>query len=111
MADNDSSPETLVARLYAEAMRLTVSIAFPTSDGRMNALLDELFAVTTKLAQVPAQDANDLSLKLSVLCQRLREDIAPENRGDVLTVLLAEAIRGDHTALQHRDPDSCRREK
>ena len=99
MADNDSSPQTLVARLHAESMRLTVSIASPTREERMNALLDELFAVTTRLAQAPAQNANDLSLKLNVLCRRLREDVAPENRGDVLTSLLAEAIRDEFTSL------------
>ena len=99
--------KTLVARLYASAMRLTVSTAFPSSDARMNALLDELFAVTTRLAQAPAQGANDLSLKLDVLCRRLCEDVAPENRGDMLIYLLAEAIRGDHTALQQPDSHSC----
>ena len=107
MPDNDSSPKTLVARLHAEAMRLTVSIAIPASDERMNALLDELFTVTTRLAQAPARDAKDLSLKLDVLCRRLREDVAPENRGDVLTFLLAEAIRGDHAVLRQRDSNHC----
>ncbi len=104
MPDNDASPETLVARLHAEASRLAVSIASPASDERMNALLDELFVVTTRLAQAPARGAKDLSLKLDVLCRRLREGVAPENRGDVLTYLLAEAIRGDHAVLQERDP-------
>ena len=107
MPNNDSSPKTLVARLHAEAMRLNVSIASPTTDERMNALLDELFVVTTKLAQAPARDAKDLSLKLNVLCRRLREDVALENRGDVLTYLLAEAIRGDHAVLQQRDSNHC----
>ncbi len=88
MPDNDPPRDTLVARLHAEAMRLSVSIASPASDERMNALLDELFVVTTRLAQAPARDANDLSLKLDVLCRRLREDVAPENPGDVLTYLL-----------------------
>ena len=60
----------------------------PASDERMNALLDELFVVTTRLAQAPDRDANDLSLKLDVLCRRLREDVVPENPGDVLTYLL-----------------------
>ncbi len=107
MQDNNPSPESLVARLHAEAMRLAVSIASPTSDERMNALLDELFVVTTRLAQAPARDAKDLSLKLDVVCRRLREDVASENRGDVLTYLLAEAIRGDHAVLQERDPCHC----
>ena len=107
MPDNDPSRDTLVARLHAEAMRLTVFIASPASDERMNALLDELFVVTTRLAQAPARDAKVLSLKLDVLCRRLREDVAPENRGDVLTYLLAEAIRGDHAVLQERDPCHC----
>ncbi len=107
MQDNDASPETLVARLHAEATRLAVSIASPASDERMNALLDELFVVTTRLAQAPARDAKDLSLKLDVLCRRLREDVAPENPGDVLTYLLAEAIRGDYAVLQERDPCHC----
>ena len=104
MPDNDPPRDTLVARLHAEATRLAVSIASPASDERMNALLDELFVVTTRLAQAPARDAIDLSLKLDVLCRRLREDVAPENPGDVLTYLLAEAIRGDHAVLQERDP-------
>ncbi len=107
MPDNDPSRDTLVARLHAEATRLAVSIASPASDERMNALLDELFVVTTRLAQAPGQNAKDLSLKLDSLCRRLREDVAPENRGDVLTYLLAEAIRGDHAVLQERDPCHC----
>ena len=107
MADNELSTETLVARLHAEAMRLGISIATPASDERMNALLDELFAVTTKLAHAPARDTKDLSLKLDVLCRRLRKDVAPENRGDVLTFLLAEAIRGDHAVLRQRDSVHC----
>jgi hypothetical protein len=107
MPDNDLSPETLVARLHAEASRLVVSIASPASDERMGTLLDELFVVITRLAQAPARDAKDLSMKLDVLCRRLREDVDPENRGDVLTYLLTEAIRGDHTVLQERDPCHC----
>lgn len=99
MADNDSSPETLVARLHAEAGRLAVSIASPASDERMKTLLDELFVVTTNLTQAPARDAKDLSLKLEVLCRRLRENVAPENRGDVLTYLLVEAIRDEFSSL------------
>ena len=78
MPDNDSSPKTLVARLHAEAGPLAVSIALPASDECMNALLDELFVVTTRLAQAPARDAKDLSLKLDVLCRCLRENVAPE---------------------------------
>ena len=103
MPDNELSTETLVARLHAEAMRLGISIATPASDERMNALLDELFAVTTKLAHAPARDTKDLSLKLDVLCRRLREDVAPENRGDVLTYLLVEAI-GDDVVLLDLPP-------
>ncbi len=45
MPDNDPPRDTLVARLHAEATRLSVSIASPASDERMNALLDELFVV------------------------------------------------------------------
>ncbi len=97
----------MVARIHAEASRLAVSIASPASDERMNSLLDELFVVTTRLAQTPARDAIDLSVKLYVLCRRLREDVAPENRGNVLTYLLAEAIRGDHAVSQERDPCHC----
>ena len=104
MVDDELPSETLVARLHAEAVRLTVSIASPTTDEHMNALLDELFVVTTRLAQAPAQETHDLSLKLDLLCRRLREDVAPENRGDVLTYLLAEAIRDD-VALRIRQ--SC----
>ena len=88
MPDNDPSRDTLAARLHAEAMGLSVSIASPASDERMNALVDELFIVTTRLAQAPDRDANDLSLKLDVLCRRLREDVVPENPGDILTYLL-----------------------
>lgn len=88
-------------------MRPTVATSAPTSDERMNAFLDELFVVITRLAQAPAQHGKDLSLKLEVLCRCLRENVAPENRGDVLTLLLAEEIRGDHTALQQRNSDPC----
>ena len=105
MPDNDSSPKTLVARLHVEAGRLAVAIASPATDERMNTLLDELLSVTAKLAQAPACDAKDISLKLDVLCRRLREDVAPEYRGDVLTYLLAEAIR-DEVALRNAGPGS-----
>ena len=54
MPDNDPSRDTLAARLHAEAMRLSVSIASPASDERMNALVDELFVVTTRLPYTPS---------------------------------------------------------
>jgi hypothetical protein len=48
-----------------------------------------------RLAQAPATSTGDLSLKLDVLCRRLREFLDPDDRGGVLTALLAESIRDD----------------
>jgi hypothetical protein len=62
----------------------------------MNEHLDELSTTICRLAHAPALSAADLDLKLSALCRRLRDNLDPDDRGAVLTYLLAEAVRDDH---------------
>lgn len=95
MAENADSRATLLARLHAEVARCMRAVNHPAPDDVMSAWIEELFAAVTRLAQAPAQKPSDLGLKLAVLCSRLREGLDPEDRGAVLTYLLAESIRGD----------------
>ena len=92
---------TLVQRLHGEVSALTRATAFPQSDDAMTARVDALFTVSTRLSQAPSLTAADLYLKLSVLCHRLRDQLDPDDRGGVLTYLLAEAVRDDHLLLAH----------
>jgi hypothetical protein len=88
-------PESQVAVVAHKIARLTYAVAQPAKDAEMDRRLDELFAATASLTQLPAREAADIHLKLDVLCRRLREFLDPEDRGAVLTHLLAESIRED----------------
>jgi len=61
----------------------------------MNRLLDDLYDATAHLAGAPAASAGDVQAKLTILCARLRENLHPNHRGELLTYLLAEAVRED----------------
>jgi hypothetical protein len=87
--------DTLVRNLVRNIEALERKIAQPASDQTMNRRIAALFAATASLAQAPATSANDLALKLDILCRRLREFLDPDDRGGVLTALLAESIRDD----------------
>jgi hypothetical protein len=87
--------DTLVRDLAREIEVLERKIAYPASDQTMNRRVEALFAATASLAQAPAATTGDRGRKLDVLCQRLREFLDPDDRGDVLTALLAESIGDD----------------
>lgn len=95
MTKSYAERKTLVARLLNEIALVTREMHGVVSDKKMNQLAEELFAATANLAHAPAVTEKDLAAKLEVLCQRLREFLDPDQRGKVLTVLLAESIRDD----------------
>jgi len=74
----------------------------------MNRLLDDLYDAAAHLAGAPSASAEDVLAKLTILCARLRENLHPGHRGDLLTYLLAEALREDCRLLFHVDsPIQC----
>ena len=109
MTGNTEETATLLQQLSDEIAALTRTTAAPQSDAATNARIDELFDLTIRLAQAPVLSAADLDLKLAVLCRRLREHLEPDNRGAVLTYLLAEAVRYDVSLLElpsHAEPNA-----
>ena len=76
---------TLVLELYREVTALSRTIRTPTSERRMNWLRDELYEATLRLAGAPSSLPADIDAKLAVLCGRLREDVHPAHRGELLT--------------------------
>ncbi len=95
MAGTSNTTGTLVARLYARLTSCLRAANQPGSDEEIADRLDEAFRVMTLLAQAPAEIEADVDLKFAALCGRLREDLDPEDRGAVLTYLLAESLRAD----------------
>jgi hypothetical protein len=71
--------------------------------------LDLLAAATMQLAEAPATSLVGIGAKLTILCARLREDLHPEVRGELLTYLLAESIREDSRLLAAEQAPSGRR--
>lgn len=94
------SPPTLVARLASSLEETLLATRGSLPDEVMNERLGEACATTTRIAQVPATTVADLSLKLSVLCRRLRDDLDADDRCGVLTALLAESIRDDLSLVE-----------
>lgn len=72
---------------------LSRTILDPTSDLRMNRLHDALYEATATLAAAPSVATSDIHGKLTVLRARLRENLRPNHRGELLSYLLAEFIR------------------
>lgn len=97
---------TLVAECYRQVASLSRAILDPTSDRRMNRLQDALYGATAKLAAAPSVANSDVQAKLTVLCARLRENLHPDHRGDLLSYLLAESIRDDCRLLEVA-PERC----
>jgi hypothetical protein len=98
------TPESQVAAVARKIARLTYAVAQPATDAEVNRRLDELFAATASLAQLPAREPADIDLKLDVLCRRLREFLDPQDRGAVLTYLLAVSIREDYVVSRAGAP-------
>lgn len=86
---------TLVAECYREVTSLSRESIASTSDQRMNRLQESLYEATAALAAAPSIATADLQSKLAILCSRLRENLHPAHRGELLTYLLAESIRED----------------
>ena len=96
---NRGESNQLAKRLFKEIMGLQAEINKPQSDDRMNEACAELLEATTALANAPALDITDLQSKMTVLCQRLRYQIHFEDKGTVVSALLAESIRDDLALL------------
>jgi hypothetical protein len=101
---NDDTVVTLVEQLYREVTALSRAVRRPASDRRKNEQLDELADATLLLAQAPALNFAEVVAKLTVLCSRLREELHPEIRGELIDYLLAESVLEDCRTL------SCGRE-
>ena len=99
-ARNDAS---LVAQLCGEVSALSRRAVGPAPDRVMNRLLDDHYDATAHLAGAPSASAADVQAKLTILCGRLRENLHSGHRGELLTYLLAEAIREDCRLLFHVD--------
>ncbi len=89
------SSDSLVRALFKEVLRNLSAVAVPSSDDEMNERVEVLFTTTTRIAQAPAGNLAEITLKLNLLCRRLRDHLEPDDRGGVLTALLAESIRDD----------------
>ncbi len=94
----------LVADCYREVTSLSRASLDPTSDRRMNRLQAALYAAPAALAAAPSIASADMDKKLAVLCARLRENLHPEHRGELLTYLLAESVREDLRLLGGDEP-------
>jgi hypothetical protein len=97
-------PVTLIADLYAHIVTLERLTMGPLPDTEMNDRVAELFVATASMAHAAAADTADLELKFRVLCRRLGEFLDPDDRGGVLTYLLAASIRDD-LGLLSEPPD------
>ena len=58
-----------------------------------------------QLAEAPATCIAEAGAKLIILCARIREDLHPEVRGELITYLLAESIREDCRVLAGATPE------
>lgn len=95
MAPNTRPTHSLIHTLVDEVTVLTVASSTPSSDRRALEMRTTLYEATVQLAQVPSLQPSELFDKLTILCGRLREDLHPEHRGELLTYLLAESVRED----------------
>lgn len=95
----DDSDVALVEELYREVTALSRAVRMPASDLRKNQQLDELAEATVSLTQAPALSLAEVVAKLTVLCSRLREDLHPETRGELIDYLLAESVLEDCRVL------------
>lgn len=75
----------------------------------MSRLLDDLNEGTSNLASASSISTEDEQTKLTVLCARLRENLHLGDTGELLTYLLAEAVREDCRVLLTDAGSYCRR--
>ncbi len=91
--------ESLIETLYTEVTAASLAARFPASERAMAERLDALAMATMQLAEAPATTIAEAGAKLAILCARLREDLHPEVRGELISYLLAESIREDCRVL------------
>ena len=89
------SDVTLVDELYRQVTALSRALRLPASDRLKARQLDDLAEATLLLAGAPALTIGEAVAKLIVLCSRLREDLHPEVRGELIAYLLAESVLED----------------
>lgn len=78
-----------------EVTALSRAMLTPTTDRRMNQLVDGLYEAGIRLSGAPSVSGADIRAKITILCSRLREQLHPEHRGELLSYLLAESLRED----------------
>ena len=93
------SAESLIQTLYTEVTAASLATRSLASERAMAERLDALAMATMQLAEAPATNLAEAGAKLTILCARLREDLHPEVRGELITYLLAESIREDCRVL------------
>ena len=86
---------SLVAQIGDQVTALSRQTAGPASETEMSRLLDDLAEATANLASAPSISPEDVQTKLTVLCARLRENLHLGDTGELLSYLLAEAVRED----------------
>jgi hypothetical protein len=86
---------SLVQALHTSIMEMHRRCSRPLADHDANALTAELYETTVQLGNAPATSLVDISIKLAVLCRRLREHLHPEQRGELASYLLAASILED----------------
>lgn len=99
----------LIESLYTEVTALARVIRSPASDRAMASRLNALAMATMRLAGAPATSPGEAGAKLTILCARLREDLHPEIRDELITYLLAESIREDCRLLAEEHVHSGKR--
>lgn len=95
MAKRKQKPVGLVKRIVNEIAMLTRRANQSLSDREMDEVCERLLSSSAQLVDAPASDAQDINLKLAILCRRLRDQLDPEDWGAIVNALLAESIRDD----------------
>ncbi|MFN4281603.1 MAG: hypothetical protein ACK4NA_03070 [Alphaproteobacteria bacterium] len=85
--------------LYHAVLTRRLPLSPPVSDDALGEHQAEIFEATESLAGLPAEDLEDVIIKLEVLCGRLYDELQLAYSGDVLTWYLAEGIRQDLRTL------------
>lgn len=85
----------ILETLHGEVVARRMPLPSPVTDEALGDRLAETFEATESLAKIPAENFDDVLLKLEVLCGRLQEELQLAYSGDVLTWFLAEGIQQD----------------
>lgn len=90
---------SLVAQIGDQVTALSRQSVVPATETVMSRLLDDLAEATANLASAPSISPEDVQTKLAILCARLRENLHLGDTGEMLSYLLAEAVREDCRVL------------